>query len=276
MSLIFATGLPRTGTTWVASLISAAAGSELAFEPYNWRLNPDATEFHMKYLPCGSDDPDFIRIAEKAFATSERVVLKDVHCCLAVEYLWEILKPIVVIIIRHPCAMANSWNKVGWDAGFRIEILLNQARLLAEHLEPFMAHMTSSDDYFFQLGSYWGASYYVLDRIAHGHEDWHWANHEALCREPAVGFAVMLEKMGISMGDEGHAFLREHDRELGAHEDPLDIPARVTALQPHMWKHELEPQQIDSVLEGARPFGLLERYYRPSEEQDDRFQFIER
>ena len=261
MNPIFATGLPRTGTTWVASLISAATGSDLAFEPYNWRLHPEAADFHMKYLPSGSDDQRFIRIAESAFGASERVVLKDVHCCLGIEYLWETLHPIVVIIIRHPCAMANSWAKVGWGADFRIEILLNQSRLVDEHLSPFRDHLTSSNEYFFQLGAYWGASYYVISRIAAAHQDWNWVTHESLCRQPTAGFKTLLDAMGLSMREEGYAFLREHDRELGKDEDPLDIPARITALQPDLWKHELESEQTELVVEGAKPFGILEKFY---------------
>lgn len=259
--MIFVTGLPRTGTTWVASLITAATGSELAFEPYNWKLNPDAAPYHMKYLPAGSEDHGFLQVARAAFGTGGSVVLKDVHCCLGIEYLWEALRPIVVIIIRHPCAMANSWAKVGWSAGFRIELLLNQRRLLDDHLSSFSGHMRSSDDYFFQLGAYWGASYYVVRRIASAHEDWNWITHEALCRQPAAGFEKLLDAMGLPMRGAGYVFLKEHDRDLRADEDPLDIPARVTADQPHLWKVELSTGQADAVLEGSRPFGILDRFF---------------
>lgn len=262
MYLIFVTGLPRTGTTWIASLINAATSSTLAFEPYNWRLHPEAAGYHMKYLPSGSDDPAFIRIAEKAFGADERVVMKDVHCCLATEYLWEVFRPLVVTVIRHPCAMANSWAGVGWNAGFRIDILLNQDSLMERYLAPYRDHLAGNDDYYFQLGAYWGASYHIMCRIADTHESWHWAEHETLCRQPSEGYESLLQSMGLTMTAEGYAFLKEHDRELRDDEDPLDVPARVTALQPELWKRELKPGQVESVIEGARPFGVIERFFR--------------
>ncbi|MGD2165207.1 MAG: hypothetical protein PVH50_06740, partial [Anaerolineae bacterium] len=99
--------------------------------------------------------------------SARRVVVKDVHICLAVEHVWERLKPVVVILARHPCAVANSWARLGLDVSFRLDLLLSQERLIEDHLSPFTKHIAGARDYFFSMGAYWGATYHVLWQLTH-------------------------------------------------------------------------------------------------------------
>lgn len=260
MQLIFLTGLPRTGTSWSARTIAEATGSKLANEPFNWKYHPESVDYHMRYLPAGSDDKEFIKIARKAIGPEDRVVLKDVHCCLATEYLWEQLEPLIVIIIRHPCGMASSWAKLKFEVDFRLNLLLNQNRLIKTYLKPFKTHLQSCQDYFFQLGAYWGAGYYVLHQIAAKHPDWQWITHESLCYQPSAGFEKLLNTFGLEMGQNGYTFLHEHNRERQGDES-LFYPARVTARQPGKWKQSLSAEQIDLVLKGANAFGVMDIFY---------------
>jgi hypothetical protein len=141
-----------------------------------------------------------------------------------------------------------------------VEILLGQEQLLEEHLWPFQAHMKRSKDFYFQLGAYWGATYYVLHRQSSLHQEWRWVTHEALCLQPKVGFEGLLNHLGFWMNSEGHRFLQEYNREPREGEGPFSV-ARVSAQEPDKWKKQLTGNQVSAVLAGAEPFGVLERFY---------------
>ena len=99
MRAIFVTGMQRSGTTWIARAGGGDA-SRLVHEPFNWRLHGDDGRlygYYMKYMR-GEDDAEFTAILHAAINGGRqpqgrwlpgRVVIKDVHCCLAVEAVFE-------------------------------------------------------------------------------------------------------------------------------------------------------------------------------------------
>jgi len=269
---IFLTGLPRSGTTWAGAALSAATRSPLIEEPFNWEWHPDRRDYHMKYLPAGSEELDTIRILRREIIAwgrprrtlrvllHRRVIIRDVLSCLAVEHFWHHLQTRVIIMVRHPCGVASSWIRLGFNVSSRMGILLGQERLLEEHLRPFQAHLKRRQDFYFQLGAYWGATYYVLQRLSLLHPEWRWITHEALCLQPEVGFERLLNHLGYQMGSQGQRFLQAYNREPRAGEGQFSV-ARVSAQEPGKWKIQLTQNQVSSVLAGAEPFGVLERFY---------------
>ena len=133
MQTILLTSLPRSGSTWASQTIAMATRSQLIHEPFNWKCYPGREKYHMLYLPAGSIQMDLIEIIESECTSKspfigrlikdKPLVLKDVHLCLAVEYVWEQLEPNIIILIRHPCEMANSWMKLNFEVRFRIDLV---------------------------------------------------------------------------------------------------------------------------------------------------------
>jgi hypothetical protein len=271
---ILITGLPRTGTTWASRAVAAVTRGRLVHEPFNWKLHPDRVGYHMKYMPAGSKDAVLLKILRdeikprilslNALRRARQVVIKDVHICLAIEYLWEELRPNIVILVRHPCAMANSWANLGLEARSRLDLLLSQERLARDHLAPFESHIHSNDDCFFEIGAYWGASYFVMGRLAERHEDWQWISHESLCVEPLAGFERLVKDMGLGVDHGGHNslrnFLRKNDRPRKRGEGPYSL-TRVSAKEPGKWRSALTSEQVHAVMAGAEPFGVLTKLY---------------
>jgi hypothetical protein len=269
MALIFLTSLPRCGSTWAAQALAALADARYVHEPFNPTKYPERKSYHMKYLPGGSEDEEFARILGESVRAPDlrsrmrervqggTVVLKDVHCCLAVESVHEQLDAIPVILTRHPCAMASSWKALGYrlDSAARLDLLLEQDALVEEHLGPLERHMRSSRDPFFQLGAYWGASYHVLRRIASAHPGWLWLSHEALCADPQSAFPAALRAVGLEVSDPSGRFLEQHDRPLREGES-VYATFRETRSVPDQWKERLAPEEARAVLEGAEPFGI--------------------
>lgn len=266
---IFLTGLPRSGTTWASRAVQAATGGRLVHEPFNWKKHPGRIDYHMKYVPAPSNDTEITRILRQQmkppipfvsrFLPTRRVVIKDVHICLAVEHVWEKLRPLVIILVRHPCAVANSWANLELQVHFRLRLLLSQERLMQDHLSPFRSHMESTSDYFSEVGAYWGATHYVLKRLTRRHPEWKWITHEALSLQQAPCFERLLEELGLDLKKRGReslrGFLRRNNRSREKEEGPYSL-ARVGAIEVEKWKRQLTTEQVEAVMHGVGPFGI--------------------
>lgn len=276
MQDILLTSLPRSGSTWASQTISRATRSRLINEPFNWKRYPQREKYHMLYLTAGSNQPELIEIIEKEkrpknpiikrFSKDKPVVLKDVHLCLAVEYVWEQLKPSIIILVRHPCGMANSWMKLNYEVRFRLDLLLSQPNLMEEYLLPFKDHLSLNRDKWFEIGAYWGASYFVLNQLSHTHDEWKWITHEELCVNSANRYQQLLNNLGVKVNLRSQkrllTFLERHNRRNSGIK-PYSV-SRISSNEPEKWRRDMTPEQINSVLQGAEPFEILQKYYSSS------------
>lgn len=274
MRTIFLTSLPRSGSTWAAKAISKLARAKLVQEPFNWRNYPEREKFHMLYAPEGMVAKDFQQIYYNStnhvlgpidyLLGRKTIVVKDVHTCLAAEWIWQLYHPYTIFLLRHPCGMAESWSRLQLEVSSRIDLLLSQTTLVEQHLHSFAAHLRSRRDYFFQLGAYWGASYYVMDRLSQNHPEWQWVTHESLCVDSENQFLSLLERVEYPVDPYGrdllHRFLIRNNRAQRTREGPHSV-ARLTQQEPEKWRHRLTQEQINRVFSGAEPFDLLRRFY---------------
>lgn len=273
MQTILLTSLPRSGSTWASQVIAMATRRRLIHEPFNWKRYPEREKYHMLYLPAGSNQVDLIEIIENEstlkipfigkLMKDKPVVLKDVHLCLAVEYIWEQLGSYIIILIRHPCGMANSWMKLNFEVRFRLDLLLSQQNLMENYLSPFKDHLNLNRDKWFETGAYWGASHYILEQISQAHREWMWITHEELCVNSATRYQQLLTDLGIIIDPIGKkrllSFLDRHNRRI-IENKPYSV-SRISVNEPVKWRRQMTPEQINSVIEGAEPFGIMQKYY---------------
>lgn len=272
MDVIYLTGLPRSGTSWAARALAAAIGAYLVDEPFNGEFYPERARFEMAYVRADSAESPLHALLRRDLRhwrhprrtlriwLRRRVLIKDVHTALALPHISRHITPRAVILVRHPCAVADSWQRLNFPAGARLDTLLQQESLMADHLHPFAAHLRAVADPYAQVGALWGAVLYTLQRLSVDQPGWHWVTHESLCVEPAAAFAALAQRLGYAMRPEGVAFIRRHDRPPGTDEGPFAV-ARVSAEEPDKWRTRLTAGQIGAVLDGEAPFGMLDRYY---------------
>lgn len=273
--LLFLTGLPRSGTTWAAQALAAATGGRIIHEPFNWRNHPARLPYHMLYRSAQADDPTLLNIIKRSMRPSWKqaydwlrpnrpLVIKDVHICLASAYIEAHLRPRTIIIMRHPCAMAQSWHALKYEVPFRIETLLRQPDLVETYLHPFVSHLQNQNEFFAQVGAYWGASYFILQQIATHHPAWQWVTHEWLCIHSFERFQSLFERLNVALSPRHqiqlNQFLQSNNRPRKAGEGAYST-ARSSEAEPDKWRHKLTDEQISAVLHGAAPFGLLEKFY---------------
>ena len=236
--------------------------------------HPDLVDFDRVLMDSVREYVDPWRVAQRSIRERRihpmlsrifdgpQVVIKGVYCCLAAERVADRLGAAVVILVRHPCGVASSWKQLDYFGPYWIDALLSQELLLDEHLGAFVDHMRSSTHPLFQVGAYWGATYYVLHRLARAHPDWEWVSHEELCADPERGFRGLLQRLGVRVHDAEMEFFREHNRPREEGEDAYQI-YRDASAEPGKWRNSLSLEEIREVMRGAEPFGVDELLQGP-------------
>ena len=133
---ILVTGVPRSGTTWVARLIATAPSTSLAGrEP----MNPRGRQFALAGTVDGwarltHESSAQRRVLRRAYGGREprvysrygrrqwaaplpwsRVVVKDPFALLSVPTLARVTSAVPVVVHRHPGAVLASYRRMGWS-----------------------------------------------------------------------------------------------------------------------------------------------------------------
>lgn len=279
---IFIVGLPRSGTSWVASVLNTAEGIKYFYEPFNRDQVPEATPYWLKYLRVEDRDREFenycrrvfageldqqpiIRKLAKPYSTFQgrlrwlpgRIMVKDVHSCLALSWIHHHINPVIVIVLRHPCAMASSWYRVFKSTAQKNSIkglqrMLEQPLLIQDYLNPFEdILLQKNSNFWYKVGLYWGATYFILQQQIQHNPDWIVVKHEDLCANPVKNYQSLFSKLDLVWTERTEQLLV-----TSTQQDSKEAysPSRITSQEPNKWQNELENWQIESVMNGVEPF----------------------
>lgn len=133
---ILVTGVPRSGTTWVARLLATAHATSLAGrEP----MNPRGKQFALAgsvdaWTRLSQESPAQRRVLRRAYGGREprvysrygrrqwaaslpwsRVVVKDPFALLSIPTLVRVTSAVPVVVHRHPAAVLASYRRMGWS-----------------------------------------------------------------------------------------------------------------------------------------------------------------
>jgi hypothetical protein len=269
---VFIAGLPRTGTSWIASIVNTARGVKYLHEPFNCVNVAGAAPMCLKYL--GANDNAFVERGRDAFAGTTsgpyvrarlsgryahypwwpgRLVIKDVCACLAVEWVERHFVAGIVMVIRHPCAVADSWLRLGYDVDLHLRRLLDQPALLATQLGPFEHLLRDAKEYCEKVAALWGATYSIMLRQQRAHPRWTLVQHEELCRKPLEGSRQLFERSGLEWTAATDEFL---ERSTSSDAGRPYAPQRVSADEPDKWRTRLHGRQVDQVRRFVAPFEI--------------------
>ncbi len=160
---IFLAGSGRSGTTWLSEIITGHKRFRYMFEPF--------CQQQTGFLP-GWENPQYLRpgtLCEQYLAPAAAILSGDVRCewvdrfntCffprrrlvkeirtqLLLKWMKQHFPEIpVVLILRHPCAVAHSRGKMGWNS--EPHRLLAQQELMEDYLEPFRTELQAGEDPF--------------------------------------------------------------------------------------------------------------------------------
>jgi hypothetical protein len=286
---VIVAGLPRSGTSWLAKCLSFAPDFTYYREPDNFNFVPGAEErFANLYLTAEHDDAAYRRLMLRAaagevatartmrqnpgpllapfgrpgralgerfpalFLRKRHVLLKLVYANLNLAWISANLPHArQVCILRHPCGQFDSWKRLGWEP--RPERLLENDRLVADHLAPFAELIRSASGYWERAGALWGATTYVIHRQTPADTARLIVSYEWLCGDPVTRFQTLYRLLGMAWTSRAERFIRASD----AGDDQRTYSMnRPTAMQVDKWKAHLSGEDIEDCRRFVEPFGL--------------------
>jgi hypothetical protein len=286
---VIVAGFPRSGTSWLAKGLSFAPGFTYYREPDNFEFVPGAEErFANLYLTAQHDDPAYRRLMVRAaagevatartmrqdpgpllkflggpgrtlgerfpflFFRKRHVLLKLVYANLNLAWLSANLPHAQqVCVLRHPCGQFDSWKRLGWEP--RPERLLDNARLVADHLGPFAELIRSAAGYWERAGALWAATVYVIHRQTLADAGRIIVSHEWLCGDPVGRFEELYRRLGMIWSRRAERFIRASD---GEDDHRTYSMTRPIAKQIDKWKERLSAQDVEACRRFVGPFGL--------------------
>jgi hypothetical protein len=188
-----------------------------------------------------------------------RLLVKEVNCPLALEWLAETFGFRVVVTIRHPCGFVSSalrLLKQGYSF-VTVEPLLAQPALVSAYFAEEFDWLAQLETPVAQLAGWYGVVYKVLTTQLMRHPDWILVQHEAFCRNPRSQFSRLFRALGMRFPSRVEHFLVSSSQ---VDDGNLYSVNRRTTQEPEKWKRELTPAQIEEVASVVARFRLP--YYR--------------
>jgi hypothetical protein len=261
---VFLAGSGRSGTTWVAGIINHRNKYRLVFEPFhpervglceNFRrkqyLRPD--DRREKYLgPAreiltgGIRDPWTDRFNTRLVA--RRRLIKDIRANLLLGWIRASFPEVpIVLLLRHPCAVAASRIALGWRDN--LSETMDQEELVEDFLLPMEAGIRGSRGAFERHIYSWCIDNYVPLR-QFGPGEIHLAFYENFFSCPEDEIRRLF------------AFLREEfdGRVYRALRRPSPLSRKGESPSMDAWRRSVSGSQLERSVEILGLFGL-ERVY---------------
>jgi hypothetical protein len=265
-------GVGRSGTTWISNIINSGNNFRYIFEPFHPFKVPEAQAFqYHQYLRPGADDPVIFDAAKtiltgrfrnpwadrvnKKWIASRRLV-KTIRANLMLGWIHRHFPEIpIVFLIRHPCAVVNSWIKLGWgraDNGEENDLThcLIQEALIRDHLAPHMTAINGAGSEFEELIFLWSILNYIPLRQL-SQSDVHFIFYENVCLEPENEARRLLAFLDLPFRKSVARAL-----ERPSHMARPDSAIRTGASLTESWKASIRRAQEERALEILSLFGL--------------------
>jgi hypothetical protein len=198
-SIILA-GSGRSGTTWIAEIINYDNQYRFVFEPIRSEVIPSLRHFADKqYVRPGDPAPLFAGPVDEILRGrvrnphvdkhnmrlfSRKALFKEIRGHLLLRWLHERYPMIpIVFLLRHPCAVAKSKQRIGWGTE-GIELFLEQEELVSDYLGDLLPEIRRTSSEFERYVWIWCIENYVaLDQFRDG--GMHVVFYEDFCERPA-------------------------------------------------------------------------------------------
>ncbi|MHC4847047.1 MAG: sulfotransferase [Planctomycetota bacterium] len=263
---VFLAGSGRSGTTWVGDILNYRNEYRMIFEPF-WRNEVSlVSHFHARqYLPPDCTDPAFIEPARRILSgevrdpwfdvlntkwIARRRLIKDIRANLLLGWIRaQFPMTPIILLLRHPCAVAASTLKMGWNDP--LNGFLDQTDLIDTHLAPqreLIERTHESGTQFEKRIVIWCAENHVA--LSSGVE--HVVHYEDLCREdPRPAIAGMFEFLGKPFDEAVFAAMRRPSKLSTAQSAVVTGGNLVDS-----WRKHVSAEQLDRALELLAEFGL--------------------
>ena len=266
---IFLAGTGRSGTTWLSDIINYQNEYRLIFEPFRPDKVPLCTRFrYRQYLRPENQDRDFIAAARAILSgkvrsdwtdrfnercIASRRLIKDIRANLLLRWMHiHFCEMPIVLLLRHPCAVAYSRLKLNWHS--HLEEFLAQEELMGDFLNPFRHDIERAQTEFEKQIFLWCIENYIpLKQFNRG--EIQVVFYENLCKKPEDEIHKLFGFLGKDWDGAVLANLR----------DPSPTSRRERAVMSgdtliDSWRKHITRDQTQRAVEILSLFGLDEIY----------------
>jgi sulfotransferase family protein len=237
---ILITGAPRSGTTFLGTMLSLNRDVAYIYEPmsrvYGLRDVPDPLLYvrdgssyeprahamvsqllagHGRFRKPNGESASTLRgLARRLLGTEvslryrrdalnplrKRWLIKDPWAALSSEWLHRRMGMPTVVLVRHPVPVVCSYRRLGWD--MRIQELMSIDELMADHLGPLVDGVdVDALDPVENAALVWRAYYVVLNRYLDRNPEMIAVRHEDLSARPGEVLESLYRDLGLDFDD---------------------------------------------------------------------------
>ena len=275
---VLLSGTGRSGTTWVSHLINYNNEYRYIFEPFHQDKVDACSGFkYRQYLRPENESEYFINAAKVILSgnirnswtdrfndklISNKRLIKDIRAMHLLKWIYVNFPGIpIILIIRHPLAVAHSKMKLKW--GTHLEEFLAQSELMEDFLNPFEKQIKNAQTTFEKHIFLWCIENYVPLRQFNEGEILV-VFYEKMCARP-------LEEM-----DKVVTFLDKklNNRILGRLGTASEVCRKDSAIYTRenlisSWVKYFSVDQINKAVDILKMFGLNNIYSRNPMPQED-------
>ncbi|TCJ15261.1 hypothetical protein E0L93_13200 [Rubrobacter taiwanensis] len=265
---VFLAGAGRGGTTWVSEIINYDGRYRYIFEPFHpGRVKSVRSFRHKQYIRPDNRDGKYLKPAwnilsgkvrsswtdrfYKGRFVYDRRLVKDIRMNLALYWLRRNFPEMpIILLLRHPCAVAASRMKLGWR-GSLAQTYLSQRELVEDFLAPFEREIQAAEERDFDRYIFgWCIENYVpLRQFSEG--ELLVVFYENFCERPREEVARTFRYLGRGFDDSVFAAMREPSP-LARKESAVLLGERPA----DGWKRHVTPEQTKRAVEILALFGL--------------------
>jgi sulfotransferase family protein len=278
---ILVTGSPRSGTSWVGRIIGHVPFVRYIHEPLNIHRNPCHCGVKFKYwffylspgnLPEFEDHlkhimyPAYSRVGLINLITEimksrrirplskylqayrfHRLLVKDPIAVFSAETLESMFDMEVLVLIRHPAAMVNSYKALHWTNSF--SHFLQQPELMEEHLAPFQAEIEdfvkNDHDIVDQAALLWKLIHNMILKYQKIHPDWSFVRFEDLASAPIEGYQNLFNRLELPFSDNIRSVIEAHSFQPQPSDTTRPYSIKQDSSQViSKWKKHLTPGEV--------------------------------
>jgi Sulfotransferase family len=268
-STVLVAGTGRSGTTWLEDIINFRHDHRILFEPFHSKEVPSLSHWHYRqYLRPAETAERFRAPARRILSgrirnawvdqfntkhfVSKRLV-KDIRANLLLGWIHEQFPEIpIVLLIRHPCAVASSKLALGWST--HLADFTSQPDLVEDHLQPFLPVLESARDDFDRHVLLWCVENLIpLRQFADG--EIHVCFYEQLCAQPDREARSLCTYLRRDFDPASLASLSRPSALSKQHSAILNGGDLLNA-----WRKHIAPSQVERAIDLLSAFGLDKIY----------------
>lgn len=262
--------VPRSGSTWISNVINHKNEYRYVFEPFFPKYVRAFKSFkYRQYISVHDDDPVLIGKARHVVSGKirnfwvdrfnkkiicEKRLIKDVRINLLLKWLKHHFQELrIVLLLRHPFAVAHSRMKIGWDA--HLDLYMNQADLVSDLLHPFIDEIKKCTTDFEKQVCAWCIENYVPLTQFKGSDDIYIAFYEKFCVDAVHETKSLLRWLGHEDLTISRDAVRRPSEMTKKHSSNLSGSELI-----QQWKKKIPDETIIKGVHILEVFGLSKIY----------------